>query len=143
MGKMRCIVCQQRHRGNKTLWSRMRKTQWSLYVINSSQLKVETTSSSLPFSRCGKSHGASGLPKRCIFEGCKPMLECGCGRTITAPPDIPMGLQLPCFLSSQSNCAIFQYSLKEAVKSCRSAVSDNFINILLRFLQTSRRLVKL
>lgn len=71
------------------------------------------------------------------------MLECGCGRPIAAPLGIPTGLQLPCVLSSCSNPAILQYSLKEAVKSRRSAVSDDFINILLRVLKTSRRPVKL
>lgn len=34
---------------------------------------------------------ASGLQKRCIFEGCEPVLECGFGIPIAAPLDIPNG----------------------------------------------------
>lgn len=118
----------------------MRKRQQSLYVINSSQLKVETTCSSRSSSPLQRDVELPVCPKGAFLKGVSPCWSA----TVGNPSLLPQaGFQLPHLLSSWSNPGILQYFLKEAVKSCCSAVSNDFINVLLWFLQTSCGLVKL
>lgn len=90
----------------------MRKRQQPLYVLDSSQLKAETTCSSRSSSPFLRYVGLPVCQKGAFLKGASLRWSVTVGKPSLLPQ---AGFQLPHLLFSWSNPGIFKYFLKEAV----------------------------